>query len=227
MRTGPAVFRKKTMTSVRQFLRPSCFASSLLSRITSQKRPFPSLYRRCSLDLTLPRGSKRDNRVTMPTRIGKNGKPRFLSLSAPFSISLFVSHTWTTRARIRGVWCGMVWCDVARCGLDSTRFAWRRLIDASPWRRFRRQSSSYLRAPLFLDLFLSPAVAAPSRRYSTRRHPPEGWVDGWMGGRVPTHRTFVTSSTVIVSHHDPLRGSVSREVYHDEVVDATCDILRS
>ena len=32
-------------------------------------------------------------------------------------------------------------CDAASARLDS---AWRWLIDASPWRRFRRQSSSYL-----------------------------------------------------------------------------------
>jgi len=60
---------------------------------------------------------------------------------------------------------------------------------------------------------LSRPLPLPRRRRTlpSLRHPPDGWVDGWVDG-CPLIAPFVTSSTVIVSHHDPLRGSVSRGI---------------
>lgn len=61
---------------------------------------------------------------------------------------------------------------------------------------------------------LSRPLPHPRRRRTlpSPQHPPSpsrwgGWVDG-----CPLIAPFVTSSTVIVSHHDPLRGSVSRGI---------------
>lgn len=174
---------------------------SHLSRVTSQKRPFPSLYRRCSVDLALPRGSKRDNRVTMPTRVGK---PSSLS-PFPSSLSFCFAYVNHTRAYPRCV----VWRGVVRRGamwprLDSIRVAAADRCVAMttlPPPVIQLPPRTPLSRPLPLPRL---SVAAPSRRC---RHPPDGWVDG-----CPLIAPFVTSSTVIVSHHDPLRGSVSRGI---------------
>lgn len=200
------------MTSVRQFLRPSCLVPlPPISDHLSEERPFPSLYRRCSLDLALPRGSKRDNRVTMPTRVGK---PSSLSLSL---FSLFLFRIREPHARVSAV-CGVAWCDVASTRLDSRGGGW-------SMRRHDDASAASHPATSAHPSFSTSSSPSPSPHPPVATSPSR-WVGGWVGGRVPTHRA------VCYQQHRDRQPPWSSprfgfERYRDEDVDATCDILRS
>lgn len=104
--------------------------------------PFPLrivlIARRCRwTSLAASRGSKRGNRVTMPTRIESSSLSPLFSLLSPLSLSpLFFfsfrfAHAGHTLVFSRGgsvVWCGatlvvcgVMWCGVVRRDVASTR----------------------------------------------------------------------------------------------------------
>lgn len=184
------------MTSVRRFLRPSCFIPYPWEEVLSPV-------------FVLPHGSKRGNRVTMLTW---KGSPFSLSLPFPtlcslcLFLSISVSYIRATRARIRDVWCGVVWRGAMWPRLDSIRVA-----AADRCVAMTTLPPPVIQLPPRTPLSRPPPPLPPPTRPPAAAALPLPSRVGWASG-CPLIVPFVTS-TVIVSHHDPLREAIRfREV---------------
>lgn len=174
------------MTSVRRFLRPSCFA------------PIPSHLRAISLSLPLylspsappvePRGSKRSNNDSASGSELSSFPSLFLSFC--FAVTR-ESHTRVS-AVWRGVaWRGVVWRGVAWCGGDAM---WPRLDSIRVAAADRCVAMTTLPPPVIQLPPHTPLSRPPPPTLRVLRPPPyrrraptnppdvDGWLVGWMVG---------------------------------------------